>query len=214
MNDPSAERAKADEMTAAAQDSRLTLSEEELRVAMDDMNVFSEKHPYPRRLIEGGEEDIYSTDKGEVNVFNCKKIFNEYCNINLGESLNPKDQLYSYKRVGDRTVLNQVRYPTPSGWNYVTLDEFNSFWRDTDMDGIFLSARTKKKTSSQKEEMAFVYIAVVKLRQGGLLGQHNKPKPDVVMKSAARMNCVLGPRTPHGLNIKDKIFQSHNMSQV
>ncbi|KAL7532128.1 hypothetical protein ACHAXR_004449 [Thalassiosira sp. AJA248-18] len=206
VNDPTTERAKAHEMTAIASDATLASSELQLNQAMRDMDVFSSKHPYPSRHEMAGSDVV-----GVVSIFNCKQIFNNYCSIMLQKSLSAEKHLYTYKEVGDRKILDKIRYPTPSGWDRVCSSDYKDYWYDTDMDQVFEEARTKKKSSSEKEEMAFVYIAVVDLREKGYIDRHNKPTTDMEMRANARRNCPMSDRTaPDGLNIKDNVFQSHN----
>jgi endoribonuclease Dicer len=206
-NNPTKEREKANELTATARDSTLNLSQGRLTVAMREMNVSSIQHPYPPRAR--------NTGVGEVNVFNCKHIFNQYCSIIHGVTVNTKEHLYSYMLDGDRRMLEEIWYPTPEGWQSKRSVDYDEFWGGEDMELVFQADRTTKKSALQKEEMAFVYLVVVDLREKEYIDEHNKPRADLAMRSAARRTCELGaPQAPAGLNIKDNVFQSHNSSGV
>ena len=69
---------------------------------------------------ENAIESLYPlTDtKGEsVTQETCKNILNEYITIVLGKSLPFKKELFEYENIGQqRTILLNVRLPTPSGW--------------------------------------------------------------------------------------------------
>lgn len=201
-NDPSVEMERAAELTAAARNTALALSSGELDDALRDMNTGTRRHPFPFNSREK------PTDDGEVNVYNCKQILNQYCSITLGKSISPKTELYKFdvETRSSRKVLVNVRYPTPDGWQSKASADYMAFWAGEDMSQVFSPDRVKKKSASEKEEMAFVFVVVVTLRELGYLDSHNKPDPSI--RFAIRRNCLLQPQSPAGLKLKANIFQS------
>jgi hypothetical protein len=115
-----------------------------MRVAMRDMNVSSQQHPYPCQSDQEGKVNVYGSNVGEVNIHNCKQHFNQYCSIAFGKSISAKEQLYKYKQVGGCTILDEVWYPIPDGWKFVCFLEQEDYWQDTDMGQVFEAARTTR----------------------------------------------------------------------
>ena len=177
-NDPILEQQKEVKMTSVAQDNSLSLRGEALASEakrMAEANMTCGCHPYPF--------PPHSSAKGQVSVFNAKKIFSEYCSLSLRRSISPEKELYGYDQFGDRKILVEVRYPTPNGWNAMTDDEYREFWRGTNLDLVFHEYRSVKKTRAEKEEMAFIYAIVVKLREAkpaALLTDSNQPNEALV----------------------------------
>ena len=167
-NDPILELQKEAKMTSVARDKYLSLRGEALASEakrMAEANMTCGCHPYPPHF----------SAKGQVSVFNAKKIFNEYCSLSLRRSISPEKELYIYDQFGDREILVEVLYPTPKGWHAMTDDEYREFWSETNLDLVFHEFRSVKKTRAEREEMAFIYAIVVKLREAGLLTDSNQP---------------------------------------
>jgi endoribonuclease Dicer len=195
-NNPDVERECAAALIETARNSALELGQGELNDAILAMNMTGSCHPYPVRA---------STSEGEVNVFNCKQIFNQYCSMVLGKSVSPKTALYKYIRNDSRKMLSFVRFPTPNGWQHKTAADCSSFWQGEDMQRVFQAERVKKKSASEMEEMAFVYFIVVELREKGHIDRNNRP--DESIRFATRRNCELSePQALPGLNLKDSVF--------
>jgi endoribonuclease Dicer len=205
-NDPYLERRKEKALNDAAKDKSLSLTMQELQKAATSINIpFGERHPYPFQARRGTD----ANDEGEVNVFNCKQIFNQYCSMSLGASIQPKKTLYKYESTGGRKVLSMVRYPSPHGWVTLSYGDFKSFWGNTDFEPIFCAQRVKRKTTSEKEEMCFVYKVVVQLREDKYLNSHNKVNPTIGID--VRQNCPLDAGWPRTISINNRVFQSENV---
>jgi hypothetical protein len=199
------ERQKEANMLSVARNMSLSLGIGDLQDAVTAISISpGQKHPYPF----GGRQQAFSESSGEVNVFNAKQIFNQYCSITLGLTVQPKTDLYQYRNEpGAQKLLSKIRFPTPDGWRSISHVLYKSFWEKTDMDQIVSVKRSKRKTQSEKEEMCFVYIAVVLLREGGLLDIHNRP--DVAIRVDVKRNCDLTARWSDTISIKNAVFQSY-----
>ena len=204
-NNPRAERQKEAALTATAKDMSLSLTREELMGAVDAINLpLDQGHPYPFR----GRGTFITDGSGEVNVFNAKQIFNQYCSITLGSSVQPKKDLYQYSSApGEQKVLSKIRFPTPNGWHSLGYSDYKSFWGRTNMDGIVIAERSKSKSQSEKEEMCFVYLVVVLLREQKYLGSRNRP--DSAIKSDVKRTCPLSAHWSNAIAIKNTVFQSY-----
>ena len=204
-NNPTIERIKEASMKATAKNTTLALSQNELRKAAVSVSKkeVDLKHPYPFTSL-----GYTATNGGEVNVYNCKQIFNHYCSIVLGSTIQAKKVLYKYSnKQGDQKVLAEVRFPTPDGWNYKTENDYKDFWAGVDMEDVLDAERVNRKTVSEKEEMCFVYVVVVELRQRGLLGNNNQPNMSVHFET--RRMCPVDEWSPPMIQIKNLIFQSN-----
>lgn len=201
-NNPVLERQKEAAMTTAAKNQSLSLSKGEFVAAVSTMNIsVDQRHPYPFQTAARGDSS------GQVSVYNCKQIFNQYCSICLGATVQPKVDLYTYSnKPGAQKILERVRYPAPSGWQYVTATDNKIFWSGVDLDQVFVADRVKKKSASEKEEMLFVYVVVVKLREQGFLDPHNRP--DSRYRLEARRHCPLISDPTIEISIKNTVFQS------
>eukprot|EP00978_Attheya_sp_CCMP212_P031366 scaffold118224_cov58-Attheya_sp.AAC.2 len=212
-NNPEVERKKEEAMLGVARNASLTLSQDELDSAREKMSVpIVERHPYP--FFASASDEATRDDHGEVNVFNCKQIFNQYCSITLGRSISPKTVLYEYASSpgNERKMIKNIRCPTPSGWKEMTDDFYRTFWSGVDIGKIFHEDRAKTKTTSEKEEMCFVYLVVVQLREGELLDRHNKPVSDLDLRDEIKRNCPLEPPNSSDcmISLKDKV--THNLN--
>jgi ERCC4-related helicase len=203
-NNPVLERQKEAAMTATAKNKSLSLTPSELQTAILSMSVsVDQRHPYPFTTSNA----MATVDTGEVSVFNCKQIFNQYCSSSLGTSVRPAVDLYTYaNKPGNQKIISRVRYPTPEGWRGVTETEYKQFWSGVDLELVFSPDRVKRKTSSEKEEMCFVYIVVVELREKGFLDQHNGP--DQKFRFETKRNCSLTSTGSPGISIRNRVFQS------
>jgi hypothetical protein len=161
-------------------------------------------HPYP---FSDAQEHGTSNITGEVNVFNCKQIFNEYCSITLGASIKPSKDLYQYSSApGQQKRLSKIRFPTPNGWCIMSEDDYRVFWHNVELDKVFPAERTKKKSASDKEEMAFVYMVTVHLRESGLLDCHNVP--DTSIRFDTKRKCSLASDWSEAIRFKNVVIQS------
>ena len=209
-NDPNSERKKEAVMTATARDASLSLTPLEIHdAAKSSRTCIDGVHPYPpRRSTNNYQDGTDGHDDGEVNVYNCKQIFNQYCSIALGASIQPKKVLYKYQWDGDRKILSMIRFPTPHGWQSIDERHYMSFWNGVNMEEVFHEDRVKRKSASEKEEMSFVYIVVVDLRERGYLNNHNKPNPSIKLETKRR--CVLSDDwSSTAISIKNTVFQSY-----
>ena len=163
-NDPNYERRKAAAMTVVAKDDSLALSFDELRIYIhsSNMQISFADHLYP-----SGDG---VADQGVTNLFNSGKIFFEYCRDVLSASIYPREELYCITE-GD---IVSIRCPTPNGWKYLTKEVFTDFWGDFNWQALLIPERVMGKSCAQKRLMAFLFVAVVYLRRGGLLDEHNQ----------------------------------------
>ncbi|KAL7560687.1 hypothetical protein ACA910_021424 [Epithemia clementina (nom. ined.)] len=211
-NSPERERAKESAMFSTARDATLSLTSIDMQKEIASMNatvLAGKVHPYPLSSNALTSSALsMAHDDGIVNVFNCKQIFNQYCSITLGKSVSPKKELYIFRQEprDPRKILTQVKYPTPAGWLAMTDDDFKRFWAGVDMEKVFVSERVSKKTQSEKEEMAFVYVVVVELREKGWLGIHNKPGKKFMFD--IKRNCSVSPDSMNSITLRDKVVQS------
>ena len=208
-NDPAVELEKEARMMHVARNMTLTVSKSAMEQAGEDMCMRVEgRHPYPFRST------LISAAAGVVNVFNCKQIFNEFCTAALGSSVSPKIELYTYSFVPAelkgqrRKVLSEVRYPSPNGWQKLTASDVAAFWRGVDIGSVFDPSRSKSKTMSEKDDMCFVYAAVVQLREQGLLDRHNTVPRDPTFRADCKRNCPLHGDAPVGFAIQNKVLPS------
>ena len=204
-NNPRAERQKEAALTATARDMSLSLTPHELQEAIGAISIpLDQGHPYPFR----GQGTFLTDGSGEVNVFNSKQIFNQYCSITLGAIVQPKKDLYQFShKPGEQKVLSKIRFPTPNGWRSVCYADFQSFWGTTNIDQLVSAERSKRKSQPEKEEMCFVYIVVVLLREQGYLDSHNRP--DAAIRSDVRRTCPLSANWSNAIAIKNTVFQSY-----
>ena len=61
------------------------------------------------------------------------------------------------------------------------------------MDQVFDGQRASKKSASDKEEMMFVYLVTVELREKRLLDSNNKPSSDASLRFNVKRNCPISP---------------------
>jgi hypothetical protein len=90
----------------------------------------------------------------------------------------------------------------------ISTSDYKKFWSGVDLEKIFSPDRVKKKSSSEKEEMCFVYLVVVALRENGLMDVHNQGKPSLLFDT--KRNCSLDSNSPDDISIKNTVFQSYN----
>lgn len=187
-------------MTAIAMNTSLSLSLSEFQSAISSMNTpVDERHPYP--FVTSTENN------GEVNVYNCKQILNQYCSICLGTSVQPKIDRYTYtNKPGAPKILSKVRFPTPHGWQSVTMTLNQDYWLGVDLEQVFSPDRSKKKSSSDKDEMCFVLVAVVEVLEKGFLDKHNRP--DSRFRLETKRNCPLPGAVSIDISIKNTVFQT------
>lgn len=194
-------RRKEAKLNHTARNQSLSLSPAEIRKSTSDISMPATlSHPYP-----------VSPQSGQVNVYNCKQIFNQYCSMSLGSPVQPKKDLYRYEphTSGTQKMLQAVLYPTPEGWKSKTVDDFLDYWEHTDRDHIFsCPERVKRKSNSEQEEMMFVFLVVVELRKTGCLDEHNSPNSFDKVKT--RRICRLDDDWPPAISIKNTIFQSQH----
>lgn len=101
-----------------------------------------------------------------------------------------------------------VRYPTPECWKEVTQADYLAFWNGVDMQKVFVPDRIKnKKSEAKKEEMRYVYIVVVRLREAGLLDCHNQVSDLAIV--LGQESCPLnGQYPPNTFTLKNGIVTS------
>ena len=207
-NYPAAEQAKESAMLSTARNTSLAMSDGEMQQEITRMNASVEmRHPYP---FSGQQTGDPCDDDGVVNVFNCKQILNQYCSMALGKSISPKNELYLYQQSArdSRKILTRIRYPTPTGWLEMTEADYKTFWKGVEMDQVFDVGRSKKKTQSEREEMTFVYVVVVNLRERGWLDVHNKPEKRCLFDIKRNCSCVDPYFWNAGITLRDKVVQS------
>lgn len=206
-NNPVTEHEKEAALNATARETSLSLTvPEQEKAARLLAESKSSRHPYPPSPLESVSA---SCEEGQVNVFNSKQIFNRYCSMALGTQVQPKKDLYTYSNEpGERKILESIRYPTPDGWQFIWSDEYREFWKsELNMESIFSSAeRVKRKSASDKEEMCFVYVIVVRLRETGLLDSHNRP--DSAKRFDTQRNCPLIQERSSEIAIRNRVIQS------
>jgi ERCC4-related helicase len=207
-NNPTHEREKAGKLDATAKDVSLNLTSHELLTEVARISTKTHKrHPYP----------FQSSDHqaGQVNVYNCKQILTNYCSKMMGQSISPEEVLFQYETIDDfpgyvRRRLCKIRFPSPTGWQYLTYNEhFVAFWgRIPQYQDIFANDRIKNKSESEREEMCFVYLVVIMLRTGGLLDDHNLPDPN--NGSEIQRNCPLKRDWSAAMRIRNFVYQSYD----
>jgi endoribonuclease Dicer len=203
-NNPRLERQKEAKMTSVARDMSLSLGSGELQDAVRTILISpGQRHPYPC----GRSGRAFEDGSGEVNVFNAKQIFIQYCSITLGSTVQPKSDLYQYNnKPGEQNLLARIRFPTPGGWRSISQVDYKSFWELTDIDQVVSESRSKRKSQAEKEEMCFVYIVVILLREAGFLDNHNRPAPAI--RFDVNRNCDLAAAWSNAIAIKNSVFQS------
>jgi ERCC4-related helicase len=212
-NNPDVERQKEGHMEATARNISLSLNALEFHAAAVSMSTSVDQvHPYPfsstiQRAASAQDGSNNSNRTGEVNVFNCKQIFNQYCSITLGASIKPSQDLYQYSSAaGEKKRLAKIRAPTPNGWFTMSEYDYRAFWKNVDLDKVFPAERMKKKSASDLEEMAFVYMMTVELRENGLLDCHNQPNKSILFDTKRR--CSLASDWSEAIRFKTTVSQS------
>jgi len=203
-NNPTLERRKEATLTSTAKDQSLSLNVEDFRKSMASMSIaVDQRHPYPFF----GASSVRQNQDGLVSVFNCKQILNQYCSMALGASIQPKKTLYQYSnKPGDRKLLSKVRFPTPLGWRSLSEEDYKQFWTGVDRSQVLPADRVKNKAESDLEEMMFVYLVVVELREHGYLNCHNQLENN--LKFETKSNCSLDSDWNMAIQFKNKVFQS------
>ncbi|KAL3906764.1 MAG: hypothetical protein SGILL_009142 [Bacillariaceae sp.] len=209
-NDPLLERNKEASLIAAASNISLNLSQVELKAAVTTIShSHHPRHPYPFR-----RDDKSPPTQGELNVYNCKRIFNEYCSIALGKSVSPEKVLYRYEtRVappGTTQRLAAIRYPGPTRWLCFTYDkDYRPWWGNDPPETIFVNDRLRNKSAAEKEEMSFVYFVCAMMRTCGHLDENNQPSAKVI--TDAKRNCPIDPdwSSFEDITVKNTVFQSY-----
>jgi hypothetical protein len=76
---------------------------------------------------------------------------------------------------------------------------------------VFDNTRIRKgrKSSSDKEEMCFVYLAVISLRQQNYLNGHNRPNPNIIHSNDIRRLCPILSLDEYDITIQNQVFQSY-----
>ena len=201
-NNPTIERQKEASLNATATNHSLSLNTQQMKDAATSMaQKITWRHPYP-----------FNSNEGQVNVFNCKQIFNTYCSMVLGETVKPKQDLfrYQYHKPGEPKIIERIRFPTPESWKEKNTKHFEEFWQDVNVEELFSGgdSGTKSKKTSEKEEMMFVYMVVVHLREQKYLNCHNRPDP--IQQIQTRRCCKLDDPWPDdSISIRNRIFQSY-----
>ena len=132
--------------------------------------------------------------------------------LQLGANISPKKVLYKqrWEEKDGRKILSMVRFPTPLGWKSIDEKQYKEFWYGVNMNNIFHTDRVKHKTTSEKEEMCFVYLIVIELRERDYLDQHNKPNASIIYDT--KRNCSLDEdwtSSTNTISIKNTVFQSY-----
>jgi hypothetical protein len=171
------------------------------------------KHPYPfASLYTEPSNTISQMGGGEVRVYNCKQIFNTYCSMALGSSLQPKKHLFIYaagQQNDNDACLIGVRYPTPVGWQTKDTADYDVHWNGVDMNLVFSSDRVKRKSVPERYLMCFVFLVVVQLREEGFLDENNRPKKALLPHM--KRKCPLDAHFSDAIRIKNTVFQTHNL---
>ena len=203
-NNPTVEQAREADLNSVAMNKDISLIASELEAAALSMTFSaSVRHPYPFPT-----SDAISTDRveGQVNVFNCKQIFNTYCSMSLRTTVPPKKHLYNYcNKPGEQKVLASIRYPTPEGWMVMSSEGYREFWQDESTRIKLFASSTRSKRSDQ-EEMCFVYAIVVTLREVGYLDERNLP--NAARRLDTLRNCPLVKEEQREISITNRVIQS------
>ena len=207
-NDPALERQKEASLVAAASNVNLNLNQNELQDAVaTNTHPSHPRHPFPFRSSQAS-----SSSEGEVSIYNCKQIFNTYVATVLRKSVSAEQELFQYEDTPDGKPrrLAAIRYPSPTGWSQFTYENhYRPFWEHDPPETIFVSDRLKRKSASEKEEMAFVYFVCVMMRTMGHLDSRNRPS--ALAKTDAERKCPLDADWSNvkQVDIKNSVFQSY-----
>ena len=200
-NDGRLEQERADLLNDVARDEDLALTAAARALHHDSPLHLSRSripgHPYRPQ----GE--------AEVNLSNACKILQEYCTVVMQqpvslESLCTFDvEETQHSPMQCRKTIRSLRYPTPQGWATVLKDE------ESASKEIFVACnaqisshpRYKNLSTRDKDKKCFAYVAVVELRQQGLLDTTNTPSERARLYCPTNCPALLSEST---LNIKPK----------
>ncbi|CAE7638208.1 DCL3A [Symbiodinium sp. CCMP2592] len=174
-NDPQLALTAERRMTALAKRPETELREE-------DLEFEAESRAKRPRLGPGLLE--VEGDSGLINVHNCRELVNRYCAEVLADSFVVDDMFCR-----DESGILNVRYPTPRGWETVSRQDVDSYWAG-DSEEVFDPSR-KRYTTREKDELRFLFLVALRLRQTDCLDNHNQPTTEATQ--LARAKCPAAP---------------------
>lgn len=169
-NDPQLAQKAAKRMTALAKRPETVLREEDLEFEEESCA----KRP---RLVPGileGEGDC-----GLINVHNCRELVNRYCAEVLADSFVVEDMFCR-----DESGILSVRYPTPRGWETVSRQDMHSHWGGDSKK--FFDPSRKRYTARERDELCFLFLVALRLRQTDCLDNHNQPTMEAKQLAPAK----------------------------
>ncbi|CAE7328367.1 dcr-1, partial [Symbiodinium pilosum] len=165
-NDPDKEEGRAKLLSEVAKDESLRLTEAQREERRIDATL-SIPGVYPFNPPESA--------KAEVNLYNCLQMVYEYCAKTMGQSLNPEDLFtYEEKVICEyprqvRKFIKEAKYPSPEGFQQVTLERVNARWGDTKLDSVLDPSRSRNLKTEDKEKRRFLYVVAIDMHERGLL---------------------------------------------
>ncbi|CAE7491718.1 dcl1, partial [Symbiodinium sp. CCMP2456] len=170
-NDPQLAQKAAKKMTALAKRPGTVLREEDLEFEEESRA----KRPRLGPGIFGAEGDC-----GLINVHNCRELVNRYCAEVLADSFVVEDMFCR-----DESGISSVRYPTPQGWETVSRQDMQSHWGGDSKE--FFDPSRKRYSARERDELCFLFLVALRLRQTDCLDNHNQPTMEATQ--LARVKC-------------------------
>lgn len=187
-DDPELKVAKAKQLQSVAKDSSLSLTAEELEERRKHADL---EGVHPFRTQTGAE----------INVFNCKKLVNEYAQRTMQQSFRPEENMLTYKEElvcrspeTTRKKPAELLMPSPDGFFTVMSADVDKWWGDVDISCLDDQDRMKRWTNNDRDLARLYYVAAVTLSKKGYLNDKNEPT-DRAMRETA-MKCPAWEMSP------------------
>ncbi|CAK9105364.1 unnamed protein product [Durusdinium trenchii] len=193
-NCPENEEEKARRLNQVAKDEQLQLSAHELQQRRKD-GIKQKEGVYP----------FYPPGGSEVNFFNALQIVYEYCAKTMGQSINPED-LFTYTEevvcvypMQTRRMVSEVKYPTPLGFQPVSIQEINEHWRDVKLEEVLDPDRTKRLKHEDMDKRRALFVVAIHMHRNRLLDAKNQPSAEAL--AGTKLACEAMPLKP-GIKMK------------
>ena len=135
----------------------------------------------PANTGELANAKLMALPKAEVNLYNCLQMVYGYCAKTMGQPLNPED-LFTYEEEviceyprHFRKFIKEAKYPSPEGFQQVTLERMNARWGDTKLDSVLDPSRSRNLKTEDLEKRRFLYVVAIDMHDRGLLDGNNEP---------------------------------------
>lgn len=147
-----------------------------------------------------------------MNLFNGLEIFYQYCQKVLKQSFEPDSTLFVWDEAiisefpfEERKVLVSVMFPSPSGFQHVSISEINAFWGEKSVAEIACASRIARMSNVDREKRRSAFVVVVILHKLGLLQPSNEPTTTAINETALACPII---QMSSRVNLKNKYSAS------